>query len=327
MKTVCRFEDCAEKSGLLRRFGKCLSCGEAYCPRHLAHGDYARFLRTTLPEVYPGGRGYCVACVLKHLPAHVKGAIDRKCSRPECLASLPKLTTFKRLCSYCGRWFCSAHFLGREELTTELLQSLKKARKIEGEGCCEDCLRQDPVGERIAGGRDWIRRQGAALSESFTASIKAQLPHIAHEAGKSLMGGAVAGAQENRDRLVQATAEALDAPVKQRIWATIIGLAGAQIAVLISMLYASSQSQWTFYRDYRWAFFGVVLLLFLASCVTTSARLYKIWKAFERTGRLGEAAKDMAKAALFKALLMNLPLLLLVFLLTVVAGILFALQP
>lgn len=315
MQNRCSYDDCGERPNLLTTFGKCLMCGETYCPRHLTNPEYARFLHTALPTVYPGHAGFCVDCILRHQPTHVKGAIDRKCSRIDCLASLASVTTVKRMCSYCGRWFCTGHFFTREQLTTELLSGLKRFRIVDGEGACEDCMKRDPVGAMIVGKKGFLGSRAAEMGEKLADVIEQRLPQIAQQTGSSLVKGTVSGIQDEKRAIVHVAQEALDSPVRQRIWGTVIALVGTALAAVFSM-YLAGKNVGNFFSDYRWvsaAIFGGLTVLSLAMTVVKMRRL---WKAVSKAGAFGTAAREVAMGTFRRAMWVHLPLLVVVLAIT-----------
>ncbi|MBI2901005.1 MAG: hypothetical protein HYY17_12540 [Planctomycetes bacterium] len=317
MEKSCTYEDCEEKAGVLTSFGTCLMCGDTYCPRHLTKPEYARFLTTCLPTLHPG-QGFCVDCVARHRSEHIKGAIDRKCSRIDCLANLGSMTTVKRMCSYCGRWFCTGHFFTRDQLTTELLSSLKKHKVIDGEGACEDCMKKDPVGAMIAGKKGFLGGKAAEMGEKLAAVIGAKLPRIAHETGESLVKGTVEGIREEKHEIVRVAQESLDAPVKQRIWGTIVALVGTVLVALVSMAMAKRAGE--FFQTYRLIAGGVFGLLFLVTLVTSVARILAVRRVVKRAGALGREAQRTALAAFRRALWIHIPLLVLLLAVTAAAA-------
>lgn len=259
--------------------------------------------------------GFCVDCVSRHQPMHIKGAIDRKCSRIDCLANLASVTTVKRMCSYCGRWYCTSHFFTRDQLTTELLVALKKFRVIDGEGCCEECLKRDPVGAMIVRKKGFLGAQAAEMGERIAGVIEQRLPQIAHSTGEQLARGTVEGIKEEKQAIVKVAQEALDAPVKQRIWGTLLGLVCTYVVAIVSMALAK-KNLGEFFHTYRWVTALIFGGLFLLTTLTTVARLWRVWRAAKKAGVLGEEAKKVALGTVRRAMWMNLPLLILVLLLT-----------
>lgn len=311
MQNRCSYEDCGEKPSLLTTFGKCLMCGETYCPRHLTNPEYARYVANAMPAIYPGHAGFCVDCLLRHQPTHVKGAIDRKCSRVDCLASLASVTTVKRMCSYCGRWFCTGHFFTKEQLTTELLASLKRFRVIDGEGACEDCLKRDPVGAMIVGKKGFLGSRAADMGEKLANVIEQRLPGIAQATGSSLVRGTVEGIKEEKKEIVAVAQQALDSPVRQRVWGTVIALVGTALAALFSM-YLAHQNVGDFFTKYRWVSAVIFGGLTAFSLAASTIKLLRLRKAIHKAGAIGSAAQDIAMQTFRRALWIQLPLLLLV---------------
>lgn len=344
MSTRCRFEGCREKKGL----EPCWSCNERSCPTHLARSDYVAFIGTFLPKNFPKGLGYCASCILARCPEHVKGVIDKKCSWIDCTTSLSHLLTTKRLCSYCGKWFCRSHFMTSRKMHTTLTQDLERSRQAKGEGACAGCLLKSEEGKRYAGRLGWLQNITADLGDGFIAKVKEQLPplarqaaqqaaegafqefsdkservgQIARQAAQQAVEGGVQGLSERKEQVVLITAAALDSPVRQRVLGTIVGLVGAQVALLASMIYGASQKDWAFYRTYRWIALGLIVFFLILSCVTAFVRGRRLWLAFEKGGAAGAVAREAALKALLRALVMNLPLLVLAFILALVGGVL-----
>ncbi len=322
MSTHCHFSECEEKPSTFSTHGRCFVCGETYCPRHVTKMEYAQYLRQVIPITHEGVQGYCVNCVLRHKPEHVKGAIDRKCSRVDCLASLPKMTTVKKLCSYCGRWYCSVHFYTREDLTTELILNLKKFRVIEGAGSCDECLKRDPIGARVVGKKGFFGSRAAEMGERLAEVIEQRLPVIAHSTGESLAKGTVEGIKDQKEEIIEVTQQALDAPVKQRIWATVIGLGGGVVAIGISILYGKMDSGETagFFHTYRWVSLAILVGIVTLSFLSTAIKTMQAWKAVRAAGKLGETTREVAFSTFQKMMVVNVPILLVVMVLTGVAA-------
>jgi hypothetical protein len=321
VSTRCRFEGCREKKGLR----PCWSCSERACRAHLANSDYAAFVGTIVPRNFPGGRGCCATCVLSRCPEHMKGVIDKKCSWVGCTASLSSLLILKRLCSYCGRWFCHSHFMTDRDMHTMLSKDLEPARRTRGEGACAECLQRSEEGKHYAGRRGWLTRLGANVAEGAVQELRAkseEVGKIARQAAQQAVEGGVAGLHERKEQIVQITAEALNAPVRQRVMATIVGLVGAQVALLASMIYGASQKDWAFYRTYRWIALGLIVAFLVLSFLAVYVRGRRLWMEFEKAGAVGTAGRELALRALLRALVMNLPLLVLAVVLALVGGVL-----
>lgn len=321
----CSYEDCEEKPNVLRSFGRCLMCGDTYCPRHITNLEYARYLMNVLPTVHNGHAGFCVDCIARHQPQHVKGAIDRKCSRLDCLANLGSMTTVKRMCSYCGRWFCTSHFFTREQLTTELLASLKKFKVIDGEGACEDCMKRDTVGAMIVGKKGFLGGKAAEMGERLAAVIEQKLPQIAHQTGEAAVKGAVEGIREEKKEIIQVAQESLDSPVKQRVWGTVVALVGTLVVALVSAILAKNTPGEIFHR-YRWVSAGVFGAIAVFTTVMSIVKIAKAWRAVRKAGTLGKTAMEVAFKAFSRVLWVNVGSLIVVFLVAAVCVYWFVLR-
>ncbi len=313
---TCGYADCEEKPGVFKTYVACLMCGESYCPRHVTNVEYARYLFAVLPTIHPGTGGFCVDCVSRHQPQHIKGAIDRKCSRLDCLANLASMTTVKRMCSYCGRWFCTGHFFTREQLTTELLGSLRKFRVIDGEGACEDCMKRDPVGAMIVGKKGFFGGKAAEMGEKLAAVIEQRLPQIAHQTGEAAVKGAVEGIKEEKQEIVKVAQESLDAPVKQRIWGTVVALVGTLLVAILSAVLAKN-APGEIFQKYRWVSSVVFGTIFAFTAILSTIRIARAWKSVRKAGTLGQTAMEVAFKAFSRVLWMNLAALAVIL---VVAG-------
>jgi len=322
MVNQCHFNDCEEKTSTFTTHGRCFVCGQAYCSRHITKVEYATYLRQIIPVTHKGVQGYCVDCVIRHQPEHLKGTIDRKCSRVDCLASLAKMTTVKRLCSYCGRWYCSSHFYTRDDLTTELISNLKKFKVINGAGSCDECLKRDPIGAQVVGKKGFFGSRAAEMGERLAEVIEQRLPVIAQSTGERLAKGTVAGIKDHKEEIVEVTQEALDAPVKQRIWATLIGLVGGVVAIGISILYGKMNLGETsqFFQTYRWVTLAILMGIVLLSFLSTAVKFKQAWKAVKTAGKLGDTAREVAFGSFQKIMLVNIPILVIVMILTGIAS-------
>jgi len=305
MQIHCSYEDCEEKPNFMTTFGRCLLCGKTYCPHHITNEEYSRYLLKCLPVIHPGHMGFCVDCVARHQSGHIKGAIDRKCSRIDCLTSLASMTSIKRMCSYCGRWFCSTHFFTREDLTTELLASLKKHRVIDGEGACEECMKRDPVGALIIGKKGFLGSRAAEMGERLAGVIEQRLPQIAHQTGEAAVKGAVEGIKEGKKEIVKVAQESLDAPVKQRIWGTVVALVGTLLVAILSAILARN-TPGEIFQKYRWVSAVVFGAIFVLTAVLSVVKILKAWRTVRKAGTLGQTATDVALKAFSRVLWINL---------------------